>query len=62
MVLGKSVPWPEAMEKLTGAKEISTNAIKEYFQPLLSWLEKENKEKGAEIGWASATINWNKDI
>jgi hypothetical protein len=33
--LGSSVPWPEAMEKLTGQRKMDTTAILQYFKPLL---------------------------
>ena len=58
MKLGSSKPWPEAMERLTESREISTASILEYFKPLQEWLEKENERTGANIGWKNAKISW----
>ncbi|XP_054751271.2 angiotensin-converting enzyme-like [Lytechinus pictus] len=49
--MGMSRPWPDAMEVLTGAPNMDTSAIKEYFRPLMEWLEKEND--GQLIGWGN---------
>jgi hypothetical protein len=49
--LGKSKPWPFALEKMTGSKEMSATPIKECFQPLQEWLVKERCSKRYKIGW-----------
>ena len=49
--LGKSKPWPFALEQMTGSKEMSVAAIKEYFQPLQEWLVRERCSKNYKIGW-----------
>jgi peptidyl-dipeptidase A len=41
--LGASRPWQDALEKLTGTREIDAGAMREYFQPLSEWLTKENQ-------------------
>ena len=46
---GASVPWQDALEKLTGTREIDAGAIIEYFQPLMAWLSEQNK--GQRCGW-----------
>merc|ERR1711981_975416 len=51
LVLGASRPWKEAMMKMTGQPEMSTKAIREYFEPLEKWLEVQNKEAGVTVGW-----------
>ena len=56
--LGKSVPWPNAMEVLTGTRDISTKSILTYFQPLYDWLRKVNLKNGVKVGWEDAKINW----
>jgi peptidyl-dipeptidase A len=40
--LGSSVPWPEAMEKLTGQRKMDATAILQYFKPLQDWLVEQN--------------------
>ncbi|XP_028413291.1 angiotensin-converting enzyme-like [Dendronephthya gigantea] len=51
LAMGKSKPWPHALEKMTGSKEMSVAPIKEYFQPLQDWLVKERCSKKYYIGW-----------
>ena len=55
LAMGSSRPWPEAMEALTGQREMKADAILEYFQPLMEWLEKTNEENGDVIGWDMTT-------
>jgi peptidyl-dipeptidase A len=43
LALGASKPWPEALSVLTGSKQMDASALVEYFQPLMSWLEKQNQ-------------------
>ncbi len=49
MEMGRSQPWPDAMEALTGQRELDASAIIDYFAPLMSWLEAQNK--GRQCGW-----------
>ena len=54
--LGKSKPWPDAMEKLTSGRDINTGAILRYFKPLQDWLTLENAN--TKLGWKNAKITW----
>lgn len=47
--LGASRPWPEALELLTGSREMDASAIIDYFQPLMDWLKVRNE--GRSCGW-----------
>ena len=47
--MGASRPWPDALEKFTGSREMSGKAMLEYFAPLQVWLKKQNK--GRDCGW-----------
>ena len=47
--MGKSKPWPDELEVLTGQRDIDPSAMLEYFAPLMKWLEEQNK--GEKIGW-----------
>ena len=49
--MGKSKPWKEAMEVMTGQPDMSTDAMREFFLPLEKWLKKENKKNGVRVGW-----------
>ncbi|XP_069176053.1 angiotensin-converting enzyme [Procambarus clarkii] len=51
MQLGKSKPWPEALEAVTGQREMNASALTEYFRPLQEWLTKNNQKHGEFIGW-----------
>ncbi len=47
--LGQSQPWQDALEQLTGGREMDASAIIEYFQPLMTYLEEQNV--GRSCGW-----------
>jgi peptidyl-dipeptidase A len=47
--LGQSRPWPDALEALTGQRQMDASAILEYFAPLQKWLDEQNK--GKPVGW-----------
>jgi peptidyl-dipeptidase A len=47
--MGASRPWPEALEALTGQRQMDATAIVDYFRPLLDWLEVQNR--GKQCGW-----------
>ncbi len=49
LALGRSRPWQDALEKLTGTRQMDASAIIEYFQPLMQWLDEQNR--GRECGW-----------
>ena len=49
--LGSSMPWPDAMEKITGQREMSALPLVKYFEPLMRYLEEENARMGETIGW-----------
>jgi peptidyl-dipeptidase A len=45
---GGTEDWREVLKEAT-SEDISTRAMMDYFKPLMSWLEKQNK--GRQIGW-----------
>ncbi|MGH8249430.1 MAG: M2 family metallopeptidase [Steroidobacteraceae bacterium] len=49
LALGQSKPWQDALEKLAGTRQMDASAIVEYFQPLMGWLEEQNR--GRQCGW-----------
>jgi peptidyl-dipeptidase A len=49
MELGASRPWPDALEMLTGQREMDASAMVEYFAPLKKWLDDQNR--GKPVGW-----------
>ncbi len=49
MKMGLSRPWPEALEALTGSKQMDATAIVDYFAPLKTWLDEQIK--GKPTGW-----------
>jgi peptidyl-dipeptidase A len=44
LALGQSRPWPDALEALTGEREMDATAILDYFAPLNAWLDEGAKE------------------
>ena len=51
LALGQSKPWQEALATLTGEKQMDANALTDYFAPLKTWLDEQNKTKAYPIGW-----------
>lgn len=49
MEMGISQPWPDALEALTGSRDMDASAIQDYFAPLSAWLEEQNE--GRQCGW-----------
>jgi peptidyl-dipeptidase A len=47
--MGQSRPWPDALEALTGERQMDATAILDYFAPLKQWLDEQNK--GQPVGW-----------
>jgi peptidyl-dipeptidase A len=47
--MGQSQPWPVALEAMTGEKRMDATAILDYFAPLRTWLDEQNK--GQKCGW-----------
>ena len=51
LALGASKPWPDALEQLTGTREMDGAALLEYFGPLKGYLDEQNK--GRTCGWSA---------
>jgi peptidyl-dipeptidase A len=51
LALGASKPWQEALETLTGEKQMDATALADYFAPLKVWLDDQNQNNGYAIGW-----------
>jgi peptidyl-dipeptidase A len=49
--LGQSKPWPDALEVITGQKQMDATALADYFAPLKTWLDEQNKKNNYPIGW-----------
>jgi len=49
LAMGQSRPWPDALEALTGQRQMDATAITDYFAPLKNWLDQQNK--GQTCGW-----------
>ena len=46
---GASEPWQDTLAKLTGTREMDATAIIDYFQPLMTWLQEQNRDRSC--GW-----------
>ncbi|HSS20575.1 MAG TPA: M2 family metallopeptidase [Pyrinomonadaceae bacterium] len=42
--MGLSKPWPEALKAMTGEDKMDATAIIDYFAPLKTWLDEQNKK------------------
>jgi peptidyl-dipeptidase A len=51
LALGASKPWPDALEQLTGTREMDGAALIEYFGPLKAYLDEQNA--GRTCGWSA---------
>jgi peptidyl-dipeptidase A len=51
LALGQSKPWPEALETLTGEKQMDASALADYFAPLKAWLDQQNNANHNPVGW-----------
>jgi peptidyl-dipeptidase A len=51
LAMGASKPWPDALEKLTGTREMDGSALLEYFAPLKGYLDEQNA--GRTCGWSA---------
>ena len=51
-ILGASKHWEDALEQLTGEREMSSRPILKFFEPLQKWLIQKNKENGDKPGWS----------
>ncbi|MEM7283392.1 MAG: M2 family metallopeptidase, partial [Pseudomonadota bacterium] len=49
LALGRSQPWPDALERLTGTRQMDATPIIDYFAPLMGWLQKQNQD--SQCGW-----------
>jgi peptidyl-dipeptidase A len=47
--MGKSRPWPDALEAISGQRQMDATAILDYFAPLKKWLDQQNA--GEKAGW-----------
>ena len=46
--MGTSKPWPEALKAVTGSDKMDATAMLEYFAPLKTWLDEQNKQLAIE--------------
>lgn len=47
--MGRSKPWPDELEALTGQRDMDATAMLDYFAPLKAWLDEQNE--GRQCGW-----------
>jgi peptidyl-dipeptidase A len=47
--MGRSRPWPEALEAFTGTRDMDGSAIIAYFAPLMEYLREQNAAR--QCGW-----------
>ncbi|KAG8450383.1 hypothetical protein GDO86_002874 [Hymenochirus boettgeri] len=59
--LGKSKPWTEALESITGGTKMDSKPLLDYFDPLYKWLQQNNKDNGRQSTWNTQWAPFNED-
>jgi peptidyl-dipeptidase A len=54
--MGQSRPWPVALKELTGEDKMDATAIIDYYAPLKTWLDEQNRQLAPEA--AAAANPW----
>jgi peptidyl-dipeptidase A len=49
--MGSNKPWPDELEVLTGERKLDAGALIEYFAPLKTWLDEQNRKNNNPVGW-----------
>ncbi|CAL8102819.1 unnamed protein product [Orchesella dallaii] len=49
--IGSSAPWQDALEIVTGVRDLNAEPILDYYKPLYEWLVKENAKYNETVGW-----------
>ena len=49
LAMGSSKPWPDALEAMTGTRQMDAGPMLEYFTPLMGYLKEQNKDR--QCGW-----------
>jgi peptidyl-dipeptidase A len=49
LAMGRSRPWPDALEAFTGTRTMDGSAMVAYFEPLMAWLQEQNSAR--TCGW-----------
>jgi len=49
--MGISKPWQNALETMTGSRQVDATAILDYFAPLQKYMTDELEKKGVKVGW-----------
>ena len=53
---GFSKSWPDALEAMTGSREMSAHSFLTYFLPLYDFLSSENAKSNECIGWEGTQV------
>jgi peptidyl-dipeptidase A len=48
LAMGQSEPWPVALKAMTGEDKMDATAILDYFAPLKTWLDEQNKKPATD--------------
>lgn len=49
--MGLSKPWQDALEAMTGSRQMDATAIIDYFAPLKTYMDAELAKKNVKVGW-----------
>lgn len=48
---GRSRPWQEVLKEMVGSDTLDAQALLEYFQPVIQWLQEQNQRNDEVLGW-----------
>jgi hypothetical protein len=51
MSRGSRTHWSHILDEMTGSKEIKSDSLLNYFEPLKIWLENQVKTHNLTVGW-----------
>ncbi|KAI6225302.1 Angiotensin-converting enzyme [Aphelenchoides fujianensis] len=51
MKKGGTISWLDALEQITGTRELDAGPLVEYFGPLINWLSSTNEQDAVFLGW-----------
>ena len=51
LAMGRSKPWPDELQVMTGQRELDATALADYFAPLKAWLDEQNRKNSYPVGW-----------
>ncbi|KAI1725833.1 angiotensin-converting enzyme domain-containing protein [Ditylenchus destructor] len=49
--MGGAISWVDALERMTGSRQLDAGPLLQYYEPLISWLSNINQHEQVVLGW-----------